>query len=79
MIWDERNSDWAATYGFNSHFESLKSELHHVNSGRVKLKRKAAEFLKNNKRRKVDNRELRVEEFRVSHTLKDVNVSSFFV
>ena len=31
MIWDTRNSDWAAMYGMNSQRESQQSELHHAN------------------------------------------------
>ena len=31
MIWDKRNSDWAAMYGINSQFEPQPSELHHAN------------------------------------------------
>ena len=30
MIWDNRNSDWAAMYGINSQLEPQPSELHHA-------------------------------------------------
>ena len=31
MIWDNRNSDWAAMYGINSQLEPQPSELHRAN------------------------------------------------
>ena len=31
MIWDQRNSDWAATYEINGQLESQQTELHHAN------------------------------------------------
>ena len=31
MIWDKRNSDWAAVYETNSQLEAQKTELHHAN------------------------------------------------
>ena len=31
IIWERRNSDWAAMYGINCQLESQQSELHHAN------------------------------------------------
>ena len=31
MIWDTRNSEWAAMYEPNSQLELQKTELHHAN------------------------------------------------
>ena len=48
MIWDKRNSDWAAMYGINSQLESQKTELHHVHQWACQAQMESRRmFLKN--------------------------------
>ena len=53
MIWDKRNSDWAAMYGINVQLESQLSELHRANQWACEAQMESRRMFED-LRRKVD-------------------------